>query len=315
MADPKSGAQGPKASAATATGAQAAQGAAGPGAGPQTVVLQIAPPTPIDTAAELNKKPRATVAFPPCADDMLALIKSADSDDVTKYFNEYFKFRRHVILGQDKNTLQELLEQLADNLDGSLLNCLHGDIIAHRDDVGQPSHYDVWPSHCCLCRPCVTLDGNRNRPPKQYTTVPSIRRLFIGDALWLCYFERMGIFQILGAILDAFASNGRLPISNGSLDPGVKDDIIALVLEIMVRQTKMGMSSDVRGRASMYRTSLGWVSEPTRRSIRDSTPSSTSSFSMRSSTTATDAWRSPSRPRQLRAAGPRPQHWSPSARR
>jgi hypothetical protein len=196
---------------------------------------------------------------------MLALIKSADSDDVTKYFHEYFKFRRHVILGQGKNTLQELLEQLADNLDGSLLNCLHGDIIAHRDDVGQPSHYDVWPSHCCLCRPCVTLDGNRNRPPKQYTTVPSIRRLFIGDALWLCYFERMGIFQILGAILDAFASNGRLPISNGSLDPGVKDDIIALVLEIMVRQTKMGMSSDVRGRASMYRTSLGWVSEPGRK--------------------------------------------------
>jgi hypothetical protein len=46
MADPKSGAQGPKPSAATATGAQAAQGAAGPGAGPQTVVLQIAPPTP-----------------------------------------------------------------------------------------------------------------------------------------------------------------------------------------------------------------------------------------------------------------------------
>lgn len=90
---------------------------------------------------------------------------------------------------------------------------------------------------------------------------PSIKRLFIGDPVWLFFVERMGIFQILGAILDAFACNGRLPISNGSIEPGIRDDITALVLEVMVRQTKMGMSSTVRDRACTYRTSLGWTSD------------------------------------------------------
>ena len=99
----------------------------------------------------------------------------------------------------------------------------------------------------CLCPPCVTLDGNRN-PSGLPGTGPGIRRLFVGDALWLYYVDRMGINQILGVILDAFASNGRLPISNGSLDSGVRDDIAALVLEVMVRQTKTGLSSTVRDR-------------------------------------------------------------------
>jgi len=75
----------------------------------------------------------------------------------------------------------------------------------------------------------------------------------------------MGIPQILGAILDSFASNGRLPISNGSLELGigvniVRDDMTALILELMVRQTKMGLSSSVRDRGAVYRTVLGWES-------------------------------------------------------
>ncbi len=42
----------------------------------------------------------------------------------------------------------------------------------------------------------------------------------------------------------------------------IRDDITALVLEVMVRQMKMGMSSTVRDRSCLYRTVLGWVSDP-----------------------------------------------------
>ena len=257
---------------------------------PQIMVIQQAPPPIMDTGALLSRKPRLTVAFPPCADELLALVKIktnglAANDDVTKYFDEYFKYARHKVLGQYFSTppnpdplqppppIKELTDDLPTVLNQEVLICPEdsGPVI----EITKP----IWPTECCLCSPCVTLDGNRNRlpalPPGSIVIPPfpsggpippSIKRLFIGDLFWLFYFERMGIFQILGAILDAFACNGRLPISNGSIDStGIKDDIVALVLEIMVRQTKIGMSSTVRDRGCAYRTCLGWTSEVSRK--------------------------------------------------
>lgn len=253
-------------------GSGSAQGPAPPqgptkiGFDPQVVILQQAAPTSIDTAARLSAKARLTVAFPPCSDELLALIRSSDTDDITRFFNEYFKFLRHQILGQYYSPPQELpqnLRELADDLDDvldpNLLACLDPPIIFQKSEQYPTRRH--WPTECCICSPCVTLDGSRNRLAAPSFVDPRIRRLFIGDLLWLFYFERMGIFQILGAILDAFASSGRLPISNGSIDITlVKDDVIALVLEVMVRQTKTGLSSTVRDRAGAYRTCLGWVS-------------------------------------------------------
>jgi hypothetical protein len=225
----------------------------------------------VDLAARLSQRPRVTVAFPPCSEELLGLVKSADPDEITSFFREYFKFRRHVILGEhDKpNQHPSLEDQLRDNLDPDLIGCLGGGPVVTSAPQAAYQNAAVWPSECCICPPCVTLDGNRNPPPSQLPpplTVPSLKRLFIGDALWAFYFDRMGVHQILGAILDAFAYNGRLPISNGTIDLlGVKDDIIALVLEVMVRQTKTGMSSTVRDRNSLFRTALGWVTESGRK--------------------------------------------------
>ncbi|TVM03042.1 MAG: hypothetical protein CV087_07175 [Candidatus Brocadia sp. WS118] len=237
-------------------------------AGGVPITLSSTLPPVIDTGSLLTGKPRLTVVFPPCADELLSLIKTTgvtdeNKDDITKYFDEYFKFMRHSILGQGLDT------QLNINLDSALLRCVGGGSIIEL----QPGEVnEAWPTECCLCPPCVTLDGNRNKltlpPSSPFPTpvVPSIKRLFVGDLLWLFYFERMGIFQILGAILDAFACNGRLPISNGSIDPGgIQDDIVALVLEVMVRQTKMGMSSTCRDRGCSYQTSLGWTSPAARK--------------------------------------------------
>ena len=72
----------------------------------------------------------------------------------------------------------------------------------------------------------------------------------------------MGIFKILGVILDDFATRGQYPISDGDLeDATIKDDVVALVLEAMCRQTKMGLSSTVRDRDATYRRCLGWTSD------------------------------------------------------
>ena len=248
---------------------------------PQVVVFQQAPTRSIDTGTLLSRRTRVTVAFPPCTNELLGLVRTSDADEVSRIFREYFKYSRHQTLGQyytqpddprkEPPPIRELADELSTAVDPGLLRCA-GDIEIRQQISGG------WPTDCCLCSPCVTLDGNRNRLssvpagsqifppfPPGGPHEPHIRRLFLGDVLWLFYFDRMGVFQILGAVLDAFASTGRLPISNGSIDLSVKDDIVALVLEVMVRQTKMGMSSSVRDRGSAFRTCLGWVSESARK--------------------------------------------------
>lgn len=217
---------------------------------PQVVIFQGAPLVKVDTITApkgLNGKSPVTVMFPPCAQELLSLIKTtgvSDKDEVTRFFDEYFKFgQRHQITA----------DKVAGEIDPALLKCMGG---GGGGDVGVSTA--AWPNGCCVCSPCVTLDGNRNGVAG---STPSIKRLFIGDLVWLFYFERLGISQVMGAILDAFASNGRLPISNGSIESGIKDDIMAVVLEIMVRQMKTGTSPTRRELESAFRRSLGWSSD------------------------------------------------------
>ena len=218
----------------------------------------VKPFAPIDTAALLNAKPPLTVAFPPCAEEIVSLIKpSSQQDDIAKFFKEYFVFKPHQIFGTEPTN-----QHPDASLDPELINCINpptGPTIL--SSSRQPTH---WPTKCCICNPCLTLDGDRNRPP---SSQPShLHRLFLGDVVWAFYFDRMGVHQILGAILDAFAYNGRLPISNGSIDiTTFQDDVAALVLEVMVRQVKTGMSPTTRDRNALFRTVTGWVTESGRK--------------------------------------------------
>lgn len=201
------------------------------------ITLSKIPPTAIDTARILSEKVTLNVPFPKCATELLSLINTKANldekiDDVTRYFNEYFKFGAHIV-NWDTNVLDE--------------NLISG---------------NNWPSECCICNPHVNLDGNRNPPPFPLNTTPSLKRLFLGDIIWLFYFERMGIFQILGTILDSFACSGKLPIS---IVGNLKNSILTTILEIMTRQTKTGLSSTIRDRNCVYRTSLGWITESGRK--------------------------------------------------
>ena len=230
-------------------------------------IRTIGKPAPIPTFDRLKLKTPVTVAFPPCSEELLSLINLTgtavlDWDDINKAFDEYFAFGggRHVIIEGDLSTV----------LDQNLLNCADVqpiDVITLRSNTEGKSGAVIGNTNfvgdCCLCSPCIRIDGTRNGGDPG--TSPGIQRLFIGDLLWLFYFERMGIFQILGAVLDAFAHNGRIPISNGSLFLDMRDDVAALVLEVMVRQTKTGLASSVRDRGSAYQTALGWTSSPAKK--------------------------------------------------
>ena len=46
---------------------------------------------------------RRTIAFPPCADTLLGLVRTADTDEVTVDFRDYFTFAQHPTFGQFVN--------------------------------------------------------------------------------------------------------------------------------------------------------------------------------------------------------------------
>jgi hypothetical protein len=213
-------------------------------AGGVPIMLSTAPAQPVDTARRLAAKAPASVPFPACADTLLALIRTGgvareQKDEITLLFDEYFKF------GPPRPLVDR--ERLGAELDPALLECLG------RRQGG-------WPPECCLCPPCLVLDGDRNPSP---TTPGAVRRLFAGDTLLLFHWE--WVFQVLGAILSDWAIHGRLPISNGTLEAGARDDLVAVVLEAMTRATRTGESSSVRERDSTFRRVLGWTSEAGRR--------------------------------------------------
>jgi hypothetical protein len=226
------------------------------------ITVSEAAPIVVDRLVQALAAQRpVTVAFPPCSDVMLALIntQATPKDDVTRFFEEYFRFVAHEIVPLQVGGSFDPV------LDPGLIQCTSGQIFLTRDDASVPIPVPIgWPPPWCLPPTCVTLRGNRRLtgpvPPAQPTL--DLKRLFLGDVLFLFFFERMGIFKILGVILDDFATRGIFPISNGSLDiTSFRDDVAALVLEAMCRQTKSGLSSTVRDRDATYRRCLGWTSD------------------------------------------------------
>ena len=190
-----------------------------------------------------SKKP-VSIAFPGCADVLLALAREKEADKIWEYFQDYFDYERHRVYQEDpKNTCRQVSDEL---------------------DCNGP-----WPSGSCLTSNCVTLKGKRHFYCKDSTDDiiekacegRFMRRLFIADAVWLYYIDRMGVFQILSKLIDAYANTGELPISNGSLIAESKDDVVSLVLEAASRQMEMGTASKVRDRNGVYRICLGWETE------------------------------------------------------
>ncbi|MBK8356443.1 MAG: hypothetical protein IPL13_14045 [Saprospiraceae bacterium] len=71
----------------------------------------------------------------------------------------------------------------------------------------------------------------------------------MGSVIWLYYYEKMGIFKILGALLDDYNYKGKYTIK-------IKKDY-AVLLEHVSTMYRMGISSNLRDRVTLYEKSLG----------------------------------------------------------
>jgi hypothetical protein len=216
-----------------------------------------------DVKAALIALPPHPVIMPECADFLLSQINPFDlPNEITQLFNEYFVRTPHKIFSVIPS---QNLSNPEKDLVLKALKCTERDpdIILQKKSSNKQaqetsSHEldDLTEFGCCLPCSCITLEGNRRL--KKMTGVPSpppgpppgIKKLLQPDVIWLFYFERLGLFKILGAILDDFVYYGNHPIPT--------DDVTALILEMMTRHFKTGNSSTSRERASTYRRVLGW---------------------------------------------------------
>jgi hypothetical protein len=228
--------------------------------------------TPSDPTPPPPHLPPHPVIMPECADFLLSQIDISDlNNEVTALFHEYFIRESHKFFNGTTNPRNE-----KDKIYEALMYC-DFDVEVTSEPVvetekkkatiqqaeADDSHPldDLSEVGCCLPCSCLTLMGNRRVKKVEYQlnqpdppTPPSltygIKKLLQPDLIWLFYFERMGIFKILGAILDDFVHKGKLPIPT--------DKVTALILEMMTRNVKVGFSSTVRDRVSTYARVLAW---------------------------------------------------------
>lgn len=184
--------------------------------------------------ADAVESPPVKTPFVPCANLLLAQTRS--DDEVREFFDEYFFAGFHELF-----TAEEL----------RAFSC---QIAQGGDDLAR------WTDGASGCLPpsCITLGGWRGSVVYSATAKPTVvtatvRRLFVGDLVWVFFMERMGLFRLFAKLVDDYAAAGQYPVES--------DNLTGVTLEVMVRQLKMGMASSVRDRTATYRRCLGWTSD------------------------------------------------------
>jgi hypothetical protein len=83
-----------------------------------------------------------------------------------------------------------------------------------------------------------------------------ISSLTVGSVIWLYYYERMGIFKILGALMDDYNYKGKYPISS-KVDGGIFANQYTFLMESISLLYREGLSSNLRDRICTYQRVLG----------------------------------------------------------
>lgn len=82
----------------------------------------------------------------------------------------------------------------------------------------------------------------------------NIHDLSLGALVWLYYYERMGIFKILGALLDDYNYNGKFPVTYKT---GATPANYNALLELFSNLYRTGYASTKKDRLSTYERVLG----------------------------------------------------------
>ncbi len=168
--------------------------------------------------------PRLKVPPVPCTDLLLA--QATDDPEIKAFHDQYFDHFPHRIFTPEE------IQNFSCAPRGS-------------DDIRFNGALE------CLPPGCTTLRGIRGSAAYIDTPPTKIRRLFMGDLLFVYWLDRMGVFEIFAKLVNDYAIEGKYPIDSNNMSP--------VTMEVMVRQLQMGLASLIRDRVSTYRRCLGWT--------------------------------------------------------
>ena len=81
--------------------------------------------------------------------------------------------------------------------------------------------------------------------------------LTVGSVLWLYYYERMGIFKILGVLMDDYNYKGKFTISGSRKNENGNAITYSALMDMICTLHRLGMSSNLRDRICTYQRTLG----------------------------------------------------------
>ncbi|WP_347157546.1 hypothetical protein [Pontibacter chitinilyticus] len=117
-----------------------------------------------------------------------------------------------------------------------------------------------------LQRPMFHYIRLQNPPDQASSNLPAdffkldLKSLTVGTLIWLYYYERMGIFKILGALMDDYNYTGKYPISSKIGWNGTNDVFVnkySSLMEGVCLLYRQGLSSNLRDRICSYQRVLG----------------------------------------------------------
>jgi hypothetical protein len=83
------------------------------------------------------------------------------------------------------------------------------------------------------------------------------KELSVGTVIWLYFYERMGIFKILGALLDDYNYKGKYTISGSRADKNGNANTYSILMDMLGSLYREGNSSNSRDRFCTYERVLG----------------------------------------------------------
>ncbi len=130
-----------------------------------------------------------------------------------------------------------------------------GNLLCTPDEDARLAHY--------FCRPKFEYDRIMGGlgPIKQQTGNQldfSLKTsgISIGSVIWLYYYERMGIFKILNALMNDHNYHGKYPISYKIANSDYQNEYARLMEQVSLLY-RMGLSSNLRDRICLYERVLG----------------------------------------------------------
>jgi hypothetical protein len=168
--------------------------------------------------------------------------------DMPFFIRDYYSYMMGIVFKNDKDLMKN-----TDFKFYNTKNCLAFDFFTYAEDKDSYckdlEKFDNPYQSEGACSPSFQYVRDSINIPNVISDY-KLSQLSMGSVIWLYYYEKMGIFKILGALLDDYNYKGKYTIK-------VKDSAYAVLMEHVSILYRMGIASNLRDRVTLQEKTTG----------------------------------------------------------